>query len=136
MDIFRELERLALPFGQYVVIGGGCLAAHGLRETRDLDILVTQELFEQLRREGWEDDPVYTEKWKRVRLKRGEVEVYPDMVKGVGERMDANALIASAESIRGFSFLPLARLLPFKEVSDREKDREDVRLIRGALGMG
>ena len=136
MDIFSELKRLALPLGQYVVVGGGCLAAHGLRETRDLDVVVLPQLFERLRQEGWEEDAVYAQKWNRKRLKRGEVEVYPDMILAKeGRFIDVAELVASADMIQGSAFLPLLRLLPFKEDCDREKDLADVALLRKQLGL-
>ena len=47
-DVITELSRLGLPPGHYVVVGGAALAVRGIRETDDIDLVVTTELFELL----------------------------------------------------------------------------------------
>ena len=41
MTIFQRVRNLHFPLGEYVIIGGGILEALGIRDTRDLDIVVT-----------------------------------------------------------------------------------------------
>jgi len=52
MDIFKKLKELNLPEGKYVVIGSGLLAALGLREANDLDLLVSADLLAGLIKSG------------------------------------------------------------------------------------
>ena len=52
MNIFSKLKELNFPIGQYVVVGGA-MAAHGIRDAHDLDILVTPTLYQELISEGW-----------------------------------------------------------------------------------
>ncbi len=43
-----ELEKLNLPKGKFSIFGSGPLAIRGLRENKDLDILVTHNLWYKL----------------------------------------------------------------------------------------
>lgn len=52
-DVITELNRLSLPRGEYVVVGGAALAVRGIRETNDTYLVVTPELFEYLAGLGW-----------------------------------------------------------------------------------
>jgi hypothetical protein len=57
MNIFDEIRKLDLPqvpnvpagqTRQYAVVGSGVLAAHGIRDFKDIDLLATAELYEKL----------------------------------------------------------------------------------------
>ncbi|GAF93599.1 unnamed protein product, partial [marine sediment metagenome] len=48
MKYLDELKRLDLPKDKYAIFGSGPLAIRGLRENRDLDIIVKPELWEKL----------------------------------------------------------------------------------------
>ena len=52
VDIFKKLKELNFPQGEYVVVGGA-VTAHGIRESKDLDILVTPTLYQQLQKQGY-----------------------------------------------------------------------------------
>lgn len=54
MDIYKEIDQLDLPTGEYVVLGSGILGALGIRAIADVDLLVTPSLFARLRERGWE----------------------------------------------------------------------------------
>ncbi|MES2060152.1 MAG: hypothetical protein V4438_03915, partial [Patescibacteria group bacterium] len=56
-SIFDAVKKLNLPLGKYAVVGGGVLAAHGLRQYNDVDFVVTPELYEELKQDGWENAP-------------------------------------------------------------------------------
>lgn len=51
-EVLCEIRSLRLPADQYVVVGGAALAARGIRETQDIDLVVTPSLFEELERAG------------------------------------------------------------------------------------
>lgn len=53
MDIFYEVEKLNLRKNEFVVLGSGILAALGIRNADDIDLLIQPELFEKLKKEGW-----------------------------------------------------------------------------------
>ena len=46
MDIFSEITKLHFPPDEYVIIGGASMVARGLKEPRDIDILISSSLFE------------------------------------------------------------------------------------------
>lgn len=52
MNIFDHVKSLNLPFGEYVVIGSGVMSAHGIRQHKDVDLLVTPALYETLKKDG------------------------------------------------------------------------------------
>ncbi len=133
-SIVPAVKSIGLPFGEYIVVGGGSLAIRGIRETRDLDIIVLPSLFNQLVLQGWVLDPEYNRKWNRLRVKRNDVEIYPDLY--LEEKrlfLDVQELIISADVIKGISFQPLRHLLTCKADGKREKDLNDIRLIEEYL---
>lgn len=52
-EIVRRVQELDLPAGAYIVFGSGPLAATGIRESEDIDLLVTEELDAFLLGQGW-----------------------------------------------------------------------------------
>lgn len=40
-DIVIALKNLPSPFGSYILVGGAVLALRGIRDTHDIDIVVT-----------------------------------------------------------------------------------------------
>lgn len=127
--MFEILKELNFPQGDYVVVGGGVLEAHGIRKTDDLDILVTPQLFQKLRLEGWLELSM-----PKLKLKRyldgpiRKIELYLDVNAG-HFHPTTEELISRSSNIQGFSFLRLEDLLQFKLAYNRPKDLKDVELI-------
>jgi hypothetical protein len=134
MDIFEAVGRLGLPVGRYVVFGSGPLAAHGIRETGDVDLLVTTALYEALRADGWEEKILGGPFGGRF-LVRGVYEVTDSWDYG-DYNPTPEALIAAAEMINGIPFAPLAEVLRWKQAFGRPKDLADVELIEQHLRGG
>ena len=131
MDIFQKVKSLNLPSGEYIVFGSGPLQAHGIRETRDVDILVLSELYEKLKQEGWEERVWETSPPGRF-LFKDDVEVGDSW--DYGEyNPDPNWLIENAEIINGVPFAPLEEVLKGKKAFGRPKDLEDIKLIEEYL---
>lgn len=134
VDHLAEVRSLNLPAGTYLVVGGSCLAVRGIRESNDIDIVVTPETFELLRERGWEIDALFKEKWNRERLKHGLFEIYTDMVIESEDRyVSAADLIQKAEMLEGIPFLSLPDLMYFKRDNARPKDLEDIASIENYL---
>ncbi|MEK7109492.1 MAG: hypothetical protein AAB919_03620 [Patescibacteria group bacterium] len=136
MDILTKVKSLGLPDKQFVVMGSAILELKGIRKAGDIDIIVTRQLFEQLR-----GDPAWQYKTKLGELggeevsflKKGEVEVYLDIYGG-GEIDFFLSNPTRTEEIGGIYFASLTNLLEIKSGSwDRPKDREDARLIKEYL---
>lgn len=135
-EIIEKIRELSLPSGQYLVAGGGSLAVRDIRETRDLDIIVLPALFQKLISEGWELDTEYHRKWNRDRVKKNDVEMYPDMYLEEQDKfLDIQELIANADVIEGIPFQPLKHLMECKMGGAREKDLNDVELIKKYLAV-
>ncbi|MBC7836447.1 zinc ABC transporter substrate-binding protein [Acetobacteraceae bacterium] len=134
MNIFQELEKLNFPPDQYIVVGGAVMAVHGLREANDLDIIVTPELFEKCKKEGWEVLP-WTKPGNpgKVWLKKDSVELYEELNYNQEKNPTAKDLLQEAEIIQGIAFITLARLIDFKRVYGRPRDFEDIALMERYL---
>lgn len=124
-NVFDRVRSLNLNQGEYVVVSGGVLEAHGIRNSGDLDLVVTQDVFERLLDQGWEiregSDGV-------VLLVKDDIEVATDW--RLGEyRPDPAKLIAEADTIEGCAFAQLDEVIKFKKEYNREKDKKDLELI-------
>jgi hypothetical protein len=128
MNIFEEVEKLNLPKGEFMVLGSGILAALGIREVGDIDLLVKPALFDKLKEEGWGYEVVEIEGRMREKVSKGIVEAYRDFW-WEGGSLEPEEGIAMALKINGVAFLPLETLLEIKKAMKREKDIKDVALI-------
>lgn len=140
MNIIEKIRKLNFPSSQYVVVGGAVLAAHGIRETEDLDVLVSPELFERCKQEGWDLNP-WTKAGKKGKdwLKKDGVELYTELIM-VGKSILAKDLTGDdIETIEGVPLLSLTRLVEFKKeylnLYNRPKDIKDLELIETYLAL-
>ena len=128
MDLWAALatlDALGLPRASYAVFGSGPLGARGLRESGDLDIIVSPALWTDLAQRY----PVrHKAEWAAVMI--GDIEVWDRWHPAAGPVAD---LIAGAEEIRGYRFVRLDKVLTWKEAAGRPKDRADAALIRRYL---
>lgn len=130
MNIFEKVKSLDLPPDQYVVVGGGVLAARKIRETQDIDIVVTPGLFEEIKeQEGWRED---TKPNGGPCLCKDMYEVFLD-VNCDSYQPTTKELISRAETINGIPFISLHDLLLFKKGYGRPKDKPDIKLIEEVL---
>lgn len=134
MDIIAEAKKLNFPPDKYVVFAGAALAARGLKETHDLDIIVAHDLLGSLKgKDGWEDHPRIDldEPWG---LHRGDVELYPTV--GAGVKLTFEELRARAELIDDVPVCSLMDLITIKQAYGREKDLVDIERIKAHLAAG
>jgi hypothetical protein len=118
MDIFKKLKELDLPFGHYVIIGSGILAALGLRPANDLDIAVDNYLLEKLK-----SSPDFREKnkYSKLFLESEDVEIITEL-QWEHYPTTIEQAIKSAEIIMTYPFLNLDETIKFKKALGREKD--------------
>jgi len=127
MSIINQVKALNLPLGQYVVVGSGAMSVHGIRPHKDIDLLVTPELYDELKQRGW------TEEEKKPGffvVTHGDVEASPKMITVNSYQPDINNVIADADIIDGAAFMKLDELIAFKTALGREKDINDIALIK------
>jgi hypothetical protein len=129
MDIIKKVKELNLPLGSYVVFGSGPLHVHGIRETSDIDILTTPEIYNKLKNEGWQeaDRPNSQKVLLKDEFDVGTTWHYGDY------NPDVHDLISTADIIEGIPFGSLDEVIKSKTASARDKDLKDIQLIRDYL---
>ncbi len=120
--LLNEFRKLDLPDGKYAIYGSGPLGIRELRGINDLDVIVTDDLYQELKEK-------YPEDSKKKRIKISEIEIYP--LSAWGPKFDGlKSTIQRAEIIRGLRFVCLKDLLEWKKKMDRPKDFKDIKLIK------
>lgn len=129
-QVINRLAALDLPSDQYLAISGTSLAAHGIRATRDIDIVAKPKLFAKLKqRDGWKEITKFDdEKF----LKAGDVDV-AFRLHWEGYPTTLEQGIDSADIIAGMPFMNLEEVIKFKQAMGRDKDRKDIQLIKDFL---
>ncbi len=133
IDIFKEIKALGFPSNQFIVVGSGVMAAKGIREAHDLDIVATKGLFDACLKSGWELRP-----WTKLGLegtgwlKKGSVDIHL-YISHKCERLSFKDLMKKAEVINGSNFIGLEQLVEFKKEYGQEKDFRDIELIHAYL---
>lgn len=122
MKVIEKVKELNFPLGNYVVIGAGLLQVLGLRDTQDVDLAVTNELFEALRKTGeWGE----REKWGKPFLFRDDVEI-TNQLNWDAYTTTIEHAIETALIIDGVAFLNIEETIKFKAAMGREKDLKDI----------
>jgi len=128
MTVFRKLKQLDLPNGQYAVFGSTPMSVRGLRKSRDLDILVSKDIFDKYKKmPGWGVKKLSS---GDEGLENGKVEMFYTL--GT-EELDGREVIEGAEIIEGFCFARLEKILAWKKAMNREKDQKDIALLKDYL---
>jgi hypothetical protein len=124
--LLGEVRALGLPAGNFVLFGSAPLLVRGIvPPTGDVDVLARGPAWEAARALGPTVRLPHHEV-DVVRLLDGRIEI--GTVWGIGD-VDVDDLIDSAEVIDGLPFAGLAHVRAYKEVADRPKDREHLRLL-------
>lgn len=133
MDIVSRVKLLKLPVGQYCVFGSGVLEIHGIRKAKDVDILVNNELYKKLKKDGWKRKWFFWRTlWGRC-IVSGHNEAFTNLYWAKKYRPNTQDLINRAESHGGIPFLPLQDLLEFQRNLPRKKDKQGVVLMEKYL---
>ena len=124
-ELFQKVKDLNLPLGEYAIFGSGPMGIRGIREMNDIDIIVTQKLWN-----------IFTgnSEWE---LRQGNgsyglanrhlgIETWKDW----GPGWDVEKLIQEAEIINDLPFVKLEKMIKWKKISGRDKDLKDLELIK------
>ena len=115
------VRRLKLPKREYVVIGGGVLETLQIRNTNDVDIVISKNLYRQFKRKGWRE---YTQDdGKRVLSHHG----YQLMETYVGKSL--RDLMPRSFILDDVRYMGLEDLITCKRKMGRQKDLDDIALI-------
>ena len=128
-DSLKQLDKLNLPKEQYVIVGSGALGARNIRESHDLDVLVTEALWQELRL-----------KYELTKITPVEnIDIGDVQILGHGSTFRITDIATVEESIKtadiifDHKFINLDLLKKFKQREGREKDLNDVKLINEYL---
>ena len=126
-DFIERVKAIGLSLDKVIVIGSGVLAAHGIREARDVDLVVTRAVFAAL------EDNI---SWKRGRqgsasyaLVKGDIEVWTDWSTDGTGHPTYDDLLSDTEIIDGVRFVTLEYLRTRKMERSSDKDIDDIRKI-------
>ncbi len=124
-EIISKVAGLNLPKNSYVVFGSCPLALAGIRESQDIDMLVSKELFYQLQKNGWKlahkgpkDNP----------LTHGDFEAHFRW-NFSSYTPTLEHLLLTADIVDGIAFASLDEVRKWKLASGRPKDLKDIELI-------
>ena len=124
-EIIHKVKALELPKGSYIVFGSCPLAAVGIREAQDIDLLVTPELFAKLQKAGWQE----VDKGpgdKPVAYSVYEAHANWDFT---SYKPTLKQLLKTATMFDGVPFASLDEVRKWKKASGRPKDLVDIKLI-------
>ncbi|MGA3020599.1 MAG: hypothetical protein ABSD68_01460 [Candidatus Micrarchaeales archaeon] len=126
VEIANKIKKLSLPLGEYALFGSVPLAAHGIRESRDIDIVAMPKLYNRLRMlQGWKEG-IFPSGDKVLR--KDDVEMCKDW-NYKSYNPSVKKLITEADIIDGIPVVKLEETLAWKKAFGREKDLKDVKLI-------
>ena len=127
--IINKVKNLNLPENSYVVFGSCPLAIEGIRESNDIDLLVSGELHKILESKGWQkivkgphDTPVV----------RDVFEAHDNWNFSSYNPTLADLLI-NAKDVDGVKFASIDDVRRWKLASSRPKDLADLKLIDAYL---
>lgn len=126
-DLFQRAKELKLPIGKYALFGSAPLGIRGLKDCHDIDIIITEDLWNEYKSKNWEikamsDGSQYF--WN------DEIELWKDWYPG---KWNIQKLIDEAEMIDGLPFVRLEKVLEWKKLNAREKDLKDIETIKQFL---
>ncbi len=134
MTIFERVKIFNLPAGEYAVFGSALLEVWGIRPAKDLDIIVTPELFAELRKDpSWVDDS--GDGYDLLHKGEADVTTVQDQpTVGKGEYLpDRLRLIKEAMIINGVPFVRIEEVIACKADYGRPKDLDDIKNIESYI---
>ncbi len=129
-NIIAEVKQLEFPLGKYSVVGSGALSVRKIREHNDLDIIVTDDLYAQLKNNGWEERQKNN---GHFNLYKENVEIDKNFSNIANCDLKTEAVIKNSDIINGVPFMSLKDLLILKQALGREKDFKDIESINKYL---
>jgi hypothetical protein len=127
MNSFTDrVKASGLPLDEVVVIGSGLLDAYGLRESRDIDLVVSQSLFDILKQ-----NPSYQIHSPRENVEvllKDAYEIWVDWPPANFDQLKKDAVI-----INDVLFVNPHFLIERKAERGSEKDLADIVLLKGYL---
>lgn len=131
-DIIKHIKSINLPDGEYIVFGSCPMTVAGLRESSDVDVLISEVLYDRLLEAGWE--PQEGKNGDKP-LEHGIFDAHTNW--HIGDyNPTLKELLLTATVIDGVPFAHLFEVRNWKAALGRPKDLADIELIdnSGLLG--
>ena len=126
MTIIQRIQALGLPPTDYIVFCSGVMDVLGLRRASDIDLVVSESLFEQLKAAGWTEG--VSTLGDRALIGDG-VEAFLVWDNTTSEPNLAE-LKADEMVVDGIPFCTPQRVLNWKQRVSRPKDQQDIILLQ------
>lgn len=129
-DFIKAVNQLGLNQDDYIVIGSGILCALEIRDVSDVDLIVSELVFQSLETSN---------AWRKKYFEDGTYYLLKDMYEiGLGwdsknAQPNLRDLKRNQLIIDDVPFISLERLIQWKEKKRRDKDIEDIKLIEQYL---
>jgi len=132
LNYLEEVRKMNLPFGEYAILGSGPLAIRKIRDSKDIDLIVTPKIYRCYNKQkGWKLRLAYGNFF----LKKGNVEMWRKI--GFWKiKVNIKDFIDRAELIEGLPFVNMKDFILWKKKGFRNKDKKDVILAEEYLARG
>lgn len=119
----ERVKALKLPADQAIVVGGGVMEMLNLRDTTDIDIVVSDSLFDT-----YKDEPDWTE----YTLTTGKLVLSNDGINMMRSWIGRSyaSLKKSAQMHQGVQFMSVQDLILCKQHLGRQKDLSDIQMLK------
>ena len=120
----NELDELRIPKNKVLIGGSGTLALYGLRENKDLDVTVPLRIYNQIKSKH---------KLPYTPLRPGEGLISYKNVDlhhtNWPFKISVEEELKKCIVVNGYHFMSLKRLIEWKKIVNRPKDKQDIKLI-------
>lgn len=121
--LIAELKKLNFPNDSFAIYGSGVLAALGIRDCRDIDIIVKQTFWTALLNK-------FKDNFNGKSIELGNISIWNNYLP-LKDKTDS--LIERAIVINNIRYVKIEDLLRWKKAMKRDKDIVDIRLIKKYL---
>lgn len=122
LNSIDRIKSLNMPQDECIAIGGSALAVRGIRESKGVDLVVTEAVYDILRDKGWKE--FVHDDGKRILSRNG----YQIMQRWMGH--DFSYFRENSEYVSGILVMGFEDLIACKTRLGRKKDVQDIALIR------
>lgn len=124
----EKFKEFGIPTSEYIIAGSGPMAIRGIREAQDVDVVVTEKIWNELVKKY----EVKKNSFGKEKLDLSEdIEILnpAESIFTNSKLVPAAEIFAQADEFDGIKFISLEHLKIFKQYLGREKDFEDIKLI-------
>jgi len=131
--LFKVIKKLKFPRGKYALFGSTPIGIRNLRIIGDIDIIVTKDIFKNLKNDDdWTLKTSTSSKSDYLeKIINGiKIQIWKDWHPG---KWDIKKLIKNSEIIKELPFVSLKNMIKWKKMKAREKDLRDVKIAEKFL---